>query len=125
MAPHETTLLVAEIPCQKEEPIWNYSSRELIDLVQSKLCQIGLINQNETIDATVCRLINAYPILEVGVEEKLRILNYYLNSFKNLRHSGRNAKFGYTHIHEIMHSGKMIVKNYFKGLDEFNADKER
>ena len=125
MAPRGTTLLVAEIPCQKEEPIWNYSNRELIDLVQSKLCRIGIINQDDIIDATVYRLVNAYPILEVGVEKKLRIINSYLNTFKKLRRAGFNGRFKYTHIHEIMRSGKITVENYVKDLDDFDVEKKR
>jgi protoporphyrinogen oxidase len=90
---------------------WGFADQHLIDLVSDKLCRIGVIYKREILDATVCRLVNAYPVLEVGIENKLAALNAYFQNFKNLTHSGRNGCFQYIHIHELMQSGKRIVED--------------
>ena len=51
-------------------------------------------------------------MLETGYEKKVEVLANYLKRFKNLRTTGRSGKFAYTHIHDMMQSGKEIIDSF-------------
>ena len=110
MSPAGKTSLVVEIPCHREDAIWGLENAELIDLVTQKLVEIGWIKAEEVIDSWCGRLNFAYPILELGFEDKVAQIMDWLDRFDNLRLSGRNGKFAYTHLHDMMRFGKAIVE---------------
>lgn len=110
MSPVGKTSLVAEIPCSKGDKLWNKQDHELIQMVSQCLIQIGWIREEQILGAETRRMPYAYPILELGCQEKLDKINAYLSRFNNLRLSGRNARFVYAHIHDIMKSGKEIIE---------------
>lgn len=113
MAPAGKTSLVAEIPCQPEDDAWSkLSDRELIDGVTAKLIAIGWIKPGTVIGSGVYRVENAYPILETGFEQKVERINEYLANFSNLSLSGRNGKFIYSWIHDMMRFGKTIIDTF-------------
>lgn len=112
MAPSDKTSLVAEIPCQSKDKLWNIEDEKLIRLTCSKFVQIGWIAEKDVIGASVVRINQAYPILETGFEDKNQQIFDFLHRFQNLRISGRNGKFAYTHIHDMMRFGKEIVEEY-------------
>ena len=113
MAPPGKTSLVAEIPCQPEDDIWKkISDQELADSVIAKLIDIGWIKQEAILDSAVYRVENAYPILETGFEHKVKQVNDYLANFSNLNLSGRNGRFIYSWIHDMMRFGKTIIDKF-------------
>jgi len=112
MAPPGKTHLVAEIPCQPEDIYWKMPDHELIDSVIAKLKAIDWITQETIIGSSVYRLENAYPILETGFEQKVERINGYLANFSNLNLSGRNGKFKYSWIHDMMRFGKTIIDKF-------------
>ncbi|UCD83821.1 MAG: FAD-dependent oxidoreductase [Deltaproteobacteria bacterium] len=112
MSPPGQTSLVAEIPCQEENRLWNLDHDELIRLTCSQLTQTGWIEEGEIIGASVSRLHNAYPILEVGYANKVQKINAFLKVFSNLKLSGRNGRFVYAWIHDMMRFGKEINEEY-------------
>lgn len=109
MAPKGMTSLVAEIPCQFEDTLWQCEDECLIKLVKDQLKMIGWVSDEILIDAVVYRLPYAYPVLENNYEGKLEQINHYLNNFTNLHHSGRNGLFVYSWLHDMMRFGKEIV----------------
>lgn len=115
MSPQGKTSLVTEIPCQSEDQFWRATDQELIQLVSSYFTRIGWIKKNEIIDASIIKLNRAYPILEVSYEEKVQKIATFLKSFINLRISGRNGRFMYTHIHDMMRFGKEVTEGYTFG----------
>lgn len=112
MSPPGRTSLVAEIPCQAEDELWNMESEKLTQLVCSQLIQVGWITEDNIIDTSVTKLSRAYPVLEIGYEDKVQQIFAFLNNFSNLKISGRNGKFTYTHIHDMMRFGKEIIDDY-------------
>jgi protoporphyrinogen oxidase len=109
MAPPDCTSLVAEIPCQEGDELWNLSDDRLVSLFRSKLVKIGWINENDVIGGAAVRLRHAYPILENGFEQNLMVVKQYLATFHNLRLSGRNALFQYSWIHNMLRYGKNVI----------------
>ena len=116
MAPAGKTSLVAEIPCQRGDRVWGMQDNDLVQLVCSRLVQMGWIKEIELIDALVYRLNYAYPVLGIDYEKKIHKLIAYLRNFNNLKLTGRNAKFMYSWIHDIMRSGKEIIQEYGQTL---------
>jgi len=113
MSPPGKTSLVVEIPCQREDTVWNMEDDELIRRVRTRLIDdIRWIREDEITGTSVSRLDHAYPILELGFEEKLRGINAFLEGFDNLQLSGRNGKFVYSWIHNMMAFGRDIVEEY-------------
>ncbi len=112
MSPPGKTSLVTEIPCQHEDKIWSLEDDKLIQLIRSQLIQIGWIRTEEIIDASVSKISYGYPILEIGFEEKVRKINTFLEGFSNLKLSGRNGKFIYAWIHNMIKFGKEIIDEY-------------
>ena len=109
MAPEGKTSLVAEVPCQPEDELWKMGEDELARMVAGKFIEMGSIQPEEVIDAAAYRIPNAYPIIELGSEEKAAEVMGYLAGFRNLGVSGRSGKFMYTHLHDMMRFGKDIV----------------
>lgn len=110
MSPAGKTSLVAEIPCQDQDEIWNMEDDELKQLVSSKLLDIGWIRKREIIDSLVIRLKYCYPVLEVECEQKVQQIKTYLSSLGNLRVCGRSGNFMYGWIHQMIKQGKAIVE---------------
>jgi protoporphyrinogen oxidase len=110
MSPPGKTSLVAEIPCQSGDSLWGLTDEELIRRVRSRLIEINLIKNDEVLDAAVRRMPYAYPVLEIGYEEIIGEINTFLERFDNLKLSGRNGKFVYSWIHDMMRFGKEIIE---------------
>lgn len=115
MAPHGSTSLVAEIPCQNVDKIWNANDEEVISLVFPKLSDVFGIKANEIIATKVIRVPNAYPVLEKDFEQKVNEIFVFLSSFKNLKVVGRSGTFAYTSIHHMMKFGKEVIDEYLRG----------
>jgi len=117
MAPPGCTSLVAEIPCQSQDAVWTASDQSLIELVTEQFVQLGWITRGEILGGATHRMSHAYPILELGYEARLAPVLEFLGQFRNLRLAGRNGCFVYSHLHDMMRSGRNIV-------DEFLLDGE-
>ena len=115
MSPADKTSLIVELPCQQEDAVWRCSDEQLTNMVRERLCEIGITNNNDIFDSTVYRMKFAYPVLELGVDQKIEKIRGYLDRFDNLRVSGRNGKFVYTHIHDMMQFGWEIITDYLSG----------
>ena len=112
MSPPGKTSLIVEIPCQKDDGTWQMPDEEISRLVKSKLVHAGLIGAEEVIGSATRRMPYAYPVLERDFEEKIRTVNRFLNRFENLRFSGRNGRYVYGHIHDMMEMGRQIIEEY-------------
>ncbi|MDB9529340.1 FAD-dependent oxidoreductase [Oscillatoria sp. CS-180] len=110
MSPPGKTSLVVEIPCHREDAIWSLDDSGLVNMITQKLVEIGWIRADEVLDSWCGRLNFAYPILELGFEDKVSDIADWLSRFDNLSLSGRNGKFAYTHLHDMMRFGKDIVE---------------
>jgi protoporphyrinogen oxidase len=112
MSPAGKTSLLAEIPCQPEDDLWKHEDSKLIEIIRTHLERIGWIGREEILGAAVHRLEHAYPILESGFEEKVRQINGFLRTFRNLKLSGRNGRFMYSWVHDMLRFGKDITDEY-------------
>ncbi len=112
MSPAGRTSLVIEMPCATDDDIWHAGDEELVELAYSRLADIGFIHDRDILSTDVKRLNHAYPVLETGFEENMQGINDYLARFKNLKLSGRNGRYEYAWIHDMMRFGKEIIEEH-------------
>lgn len=112
MAPEGHTSLVAEIPYSDSEPVAHMDDEALVQHVRHQFITIGWIADHEVIGAATRRVRFAYPILELGFEQRVRELLQYLERFRNLRLSGRSGRFAYTHVHDMLRLGRDLIEEY-------------
>lgn len=105
MAPPGCTLLVTERFCFRGDATWNASDAELIDSTVRELEKLGFIRGDEVRDGMVLRIPAAYPLFEVGYQERSRILHDYLERFENLQVAGRGGLFRYYNMDQAIASG--------------------
>lgn len=110
MAPKGKTSLVVEIPCWTSDDVWVESEENLTAKIKTQLLELGLFEEKELISSFTMKMPNAYPVLENGIHEKLKVSNDYLSQFENLTMLGRNGLFQYTHLHDMIKLGKKVVE---------------
>lgn len=105
MAPPGRTLLVTERFCFRGDATWNASDAELIETTVHHLEKLGFIRRHEARDGMVVRIPAAYPLFDVGYQERSQILCDYLERFENLRVAGRGGLFRYYNMDQAIASG--------------------
>ena len=111
MAPNDQTVVVLERPCHPGADDWEQSDAALRRQALTLLTEQGLLNDSDDVVAFAHHAVPfAYPILEVGTEEKAERLTTYLEGFDNLHLLGRSAKFTYTHVHNLYAHARTLAE---------------
>lgn len=110
MAPNGQTVIVLELPCYSDDAVWNMSEAELQNKVWEALQSIKPLSPEEVIHYQAYKLPFAYPVLEVGFEERVTRLVRYFETFENLHLTGRSSLFRYLHLHDLFKAGKEVIE---------------
>ena len=110
MAPEGQTVIVLELPCYNDSPVWSMQESELKTKIWEALRRVKPIFPEEIIHFQTYRLPFAYPVLEVGFEESVAHLVAYFETFENLYLTGRSSLFRYLHLHDLFKAGKAVVE---------------
>jgi protoporphyrinogen oxidase len=105
-------MLVAEIACDAGDPIWSMSDGELRALVEPHLLRIGWCSKQELGDMTARRMPHAYPVQSLDIESSVRRIHDYCAELANLEISGRNGRFSYIHLHDLLRLAREIVTRH-------------
>ena len=112
MAPDDQTVVVLERPCHPGSDDWEQSDAALRTQAVALLTEQGLLDEGEEVVASTHHAVPyAYPILEVGTEEKAERLTSYLGRFENLHLLGRSATFTYTHVHNLYAQARRLAQH--------------
>lgn len=114
MAPPGKTLVVAEYFSFKGDDIWNTSDERLSEMTISGLEELGYIRPHEVISTEVLRVPGAYPLFEVGYEEKVQVVMRFLERFNNLSVAGRSGVFSYLNMDHAMLAGMEAAREVLK-----------
>jgi len=109
MAPAGKTSLLAELPCHREDDVWQADDQSLVEIVRSRVAEIGWARRDEISGGVADRLPNAYPVLDIRCDRAVAGINHYLGRFENLRLTGRSGRFVYGWIHNMMRFGLETV----------------
>lgn len=118
MSPPDKTSLIVEIPCNLHDKFWDTEDDLLIPMIRSHLVKIGWIKDTDILGTSVKRLDFAYPVLELDHMDKVEKIHAWLQGFDNLKISGRNGRFVYAWIHDMMRFGRDIIDEYHSPLNE-------
>jgi len=110
MAPKGQTVIVLELPCYSDDAVWNMSEAALQTEIWEALQQVKPLFPEEVIHYQSYKLPFAYPVLEVGFEEKVADLVAYFETFENLYLTGRSSLFRYLHLHDLFKAGQEVVE---------------
>jgi protoporphyrinogen oxidase len=112
MSPPGKTSLCVEIPCYSDDRLWSMNEDDLAREISSHFLKLGWFGEEEILDYKITKLRYAYPVLEMGFEKKRQQIVSYMKRFNNLKISGRNGRFLYTHLHDMLRSARDIVMEY-------------
>ena len=112
MSPAGQTSLVAEIPCRGGDALWLLDDDQIVARIRSQLVDIGWLRPEQVIGSAVTRLNHAYPVLTLEAEQAVREITDYLAGFSNLTLAGRNGRFVYASIHDVLRSGREMVDRF-------------
>ena len=110
MAPNGQTVIVLELPCYSNDAVWNMSEAALQMEVWEALQRVKRLFPEEVIHYQTYKLPFAYPVLEVGFEERVTRLVRYFETFENLYLTGRSSLFRYLHLHDLFKAGKEVIE---------------
>lgn len=110
MSPKGKTSLVVELPTQTGDRYWQQDGPEVTKIVVDKLIGIGWFTREQVVHSFMKRMPFAYPVLEKDYEATIEKVMSFFDQFENLHFSGRNGKFMYTHLHDMMVYGKEITE---------------
>lgn len=105
LAPPGKTVLVAEHFCCRGDVTWSTRDEDLIATTVAQLEQLGFIRREEVIDGIALRIPAAYPLFEVGYQDRCDTLLAYLDRFPNLHLAGRGGMFRYHNMDRAIESG--------------------
>ena len=114
--PKGHTLIVAEISCATEDRFWTDDEFSK-DAVINDLIRENLLSRDSIKEAHVYKSEYAYPIYELGFEERLQKLFEALNSISNLTLAGRQGRFQYVNSHIAMKMGHEAVDELVSKMD--------
>ena len=110
--PEGTTTLIVEMTCEPGDHKWTGKAwpKIVADLEAEGICQA-----EEILDHQLLHERYAYPVMDLGFEEKLRTITDFLAQFPNLRTTGRQGAFTYPNMHRAMRMGAEAAEELCQG----------
>ncbi|MCS7062742.1 MAG: FAD-dependent oxidoreductase, partial [Methylacidiphilales bacterium] len=122
------TILALEYWCYDQDPIWTSPDENLIQTAKQELARTGLNRQAPVTAGYVYRIKRCYPVYERGYRKKLKPIEDYLSSIRNLHVIGRYGAFKYNNQDHSILMGILAAENIHLGtkhnLWEVNTDYE-
>ncbi|MBI4210558.1 MAG: FAD-dependent oxidoreductase [Candidatus Diapherotrites archaeon] len=115
MAPHGKTSLFIEFFCWEGDETWKKSKDELLEMSVHWLEKLGFLRNEEIMDAWRISGLNAYPVYDIGYEDKLKEVKEYLDGFANLLYIGRPGRFRYTNQDHSLEMGMLAARAIISG----------
>jgi len=116
-----TVWIGLEYFCRETDPIWRLPDPAMIELAGSELEKIGIIDQDDILDACVIRVPKAYPAY-FGSYKRFAEVREYIDRFENLFLIGRNGMHKYNNQDHSMLTAMTAVDNIIAGrMDKSNV----
>lgn len=128
MSPPGKTSLFIEFFCWEGDAVWTSSKEALAKASLGWLERFGLARASEVIDIHLIRQSNVYPVYDLGYRERLRVIEEYLDGFRNLTYMGRPGRFRYTNQDHSLEMGILAARGILEGrrvdLSEIGMERE-
>ena len=122
MSPKGKSSIMLEIPCNKNDKIWNMDKEELLKIVICDLKKLGFDIEDKIIESFSFSAQHAYTLMDINYDIKRDDTIKYLNRFNNLVMAGRQGTFRYIFLDTAMETGLMAAQ---KILGDSSISKEK
>ncbi len=113
----DTTSLVLECFCTKDDHIWQMSDDEIAKQCISDLeRKLKLLTADDVIDWVVVRALQTYPVYDMDYKGKVDTVKEYLNQFKGLYIVGRGGTHRYNNADHSIEMG-LLLGRHLLGYD--------
>jgi protoporphyrinogen oxidase len=102
--PPGSTLLVAEIACDRSDPVWSDEALAR-ELALADLEREGLIARTDVLESLVYRTPCGQPMYTLGYEAALKTVLDAIEGLGNAATAGRQGRFAYVNTHVAMKMG--------------------
>ncbi len=124
----KSSILCLEYWCNFEDPEWQLDDPSYIALGTEEIVKTGLIGSGKVLNGTVVRIPRCYPVYFKGYKEKLKPIEEYLDTIKNLQVIGRYGAYKYNNQDHSILMGIIAAENIFSekknNLWNINTDYE-
>jgi len=117
------TVLCVELPCERQDQVWNMPNGDLGGLFQQALSAVGLDNPAPVLATVVRRLPQAYPIYTRDFFEHFHAIDSYLEDLEGVLTFGRQGLFAHDNTHHALRMGYAAAECYQDG--EFDRKRWR
>ncbi|WCE32500.1 FAD-dependent oxidoreductase [Vibrio sp. SCSIO 43137] len=117
MAPQGRTSVMVEIPCNKGDEVWSMDGEKLRQRVLKDLDSLGVNPSWSTGEYFTEYSEFAYPLMDMGYQEKRQKAINHLSKFNNLIMTGRQGTFRYIFTDTAMEMGMMAAESLLDGKD--------
>ena len=112
MAPKDKTCIVVEVPCEKDDLLYNCDDDQFLEIIIVSLLKNNLIDKNNIIDSISLKVPYAYPILNQSSIPNLEKITSFVKTYTNLCNIGRSAQFQYLHTHDLFLQAKQKISQF-------------
>ena len=113
MAPKDKTCIVIECSLSRKKT-GNLESEEVFfKKIKDSLINECLLKDEDIISYRISFIPNAYPVIDLGIQDKIGPALSYFNSFENHILHGRNAEFKYLHTHDLLKNSENLLGKLF------------
>jgi protoporphyrinogen oxidase len=122
MVPEGMSCLGLEYFCFEGDGLWAAPDADLIALAKREIAQIGLIAENDVVDACVVRQPKAYPVYDDAYRHNVDMIRLDLEaSYPTLHMIGRNGMHKYNNQDHAMMTAMLTAKNILAGERLFDV----
>lgn len=115
----KNTIIAMEYWCYGDDPIWNDSDEEIINLAKEEIQLTGIIKDHRVLEGKVVRINKCYPVYESDYRSNLQPVEQYLDRIENLSVIGRYGAFKYNNQDHSIYMGVLAAENI---ADQKNHD---
>lgn len=119
--PRGRTVLCAEIPCDRRDPIWSASDEQLGTLVKDGLARAGVPVRSPVVEIAVRRLPAAYPIYRIGYEENFDRVDRWVSGLRGVLSFGRQGLYAHDNTHHALYMAHAAVDCLKTGTFDWQA----
>jgi protoporphyrinogen oxidase len=116
-APGDRTAICCEITCRVGDATWNLDLAAAAELAELDLVASGLVAMGSTRSLDLRRLAQAYPVYEVGYQDRLRPLLAHAKSLDGFTSTGRQGLFRYNNMDHSIAMGRKAGRGIARGDD--------
>ena len=114
---NNTVWVGLEYFCNENDDFWNLSDKDAIEFAKNELIKMGIIHEENVLDAHREKIKKAYPAY-FDTYEKIDVLIKYLNKIENLYCIGRNGQHRYNNMDHSMVTAFEAVDNIINNVSD-------